>query len=158
MDEKNLTFLQGANVGSLIWTTLEVNLSIVCACVATLKPLANRFFPKLLGKLSSGANNGNGAYPSIPGKGSKLTNGNSVLASEQGFRSGGFGENGGDIYKMQSYCQKAEVGQHIAAVKGGRDVDGSSSQESIIGAAEPFPQDDEEREMGVYVTRTVHVH
>jgi hypothetical protein len=156
--KQNLTFLQGDILGSLIWSTLEVNLSIACACVAVLKPFANRFFPKLLGKLSSGGNNDNGTYPCIPGKGSKPTNGNSVLASEQGFRSGGFGEEGGGSYKMQSYCQTVEVRQHIATVKGGRDVDGSSSQESIIGEVEPFPQDDEERGMGVYVTRMVHVH
>ena len=149
--------MQGDNLEPLIWSALEVNLSIACACVATLKPFANRFFPKLLGKLSSGAN-GKGAYPSIHGKGSRLTNGNLVLASEPGFHSGGLVENGGQSYKMQPYCQRMEAGQHIATVKGGREVDGSSSQESIIGAVESFPQDDEEREMGVYVTRTVHVH
>jgi len=31
------------------WGAVEVNLAIICACLATLKPLLHKLFPKLLG-------------------------------------------------------------------------------------------------------------
>jgi hypothetical protein len=31
-----------------IWSTLELNIAIVCSCLGTLKPLISRFFPRLL--------------------------------------------------------------------------------------------------------------
>jgi len=113
---------------------------IICACVVTLKPLASRFFPKLFGKsiISSGP------YPSIPGKGSKLAN--PMPADSQ-------------AYALQSYRQRAEVGEHKAVVSAHRngkhrDFDGSS-QESIIGAVDPLNRELEDD--SVYITRTVHV-
>lgn len=54
------------------WTTVEVNASICCACVVTLKPLAMRVFPKLLAR-SRGSDDGrrhhaNGpSSPDLPG-------------------------------------------------------------------------------------------
>jgi hypothetical protein len=110
----------------------------------TLKPLANRFFPKLLGKSTVTT----GPYPSIPGKGSKLASGPvpAVPADSQ-------------AYALRSYRQRAEVGEHKAVVSTHRDgthrdFDGSS-QESIIRAADPFNL--EPKEDGIYVARTVHV-
>lgn len=123
---------------------MEVNLGIACACIATLKPLTNHFFPKLLGKLY-GSNNNSATHLPLSGKPSKLINEDTVLASERGLHGGSFGENGGGSCEMQSYSLRAKSGQHRATVKGKRDVDGSSSQESIIGAAESFPQDAEEK-------------
>jgi hypothetical protein len=114
---------------------------IVCACVATLKPLANRFFPKLLGK----SINPSGPYLGIPGKGSKST-AESMPADSQ-------------AYALQSYRQRAEAGEHKAIVSAHRngkhrDFDGSS-QESIIGVVDPY--NPELKEGGVYVVRAVHV-
>ena len=114
---------------------------IVCACIATLKPLASRFFPKLLGKSTIPS----GSYPTIPGKGSKLTPESKPADSQ--------------AYMLQSYRQRTEVGEHktvVSAHQNGkrRDFD-FSSQESIIGAVDPFSP--ELKEGGVYVTRTVHV-
>jgi hypothetical protein len=62
-------------------------------------------------------------------------------------------------YSLHSYRQRAEVGEHkavVSAQQNGKhqDFDGSS-QESIIGAVDPFSP--ELKEGGVYVTRTVHV-
>jgi hypothetical protein len=37
------------NVGISYWTCIEVNAAIACACMVTLKPLAMRMFPRLLG-------------------------------------------------------------------------------------------------------------
>ena len=31
-----------------IWTMLEVNVAVVCACVTTIKPVLTRFFPRIL--------------------------------------------------------------------------------------------------------------
>jgi len=114
---------------------------IVCACVTALKPLANRFFPKQFGKSTTLS----GSYPSIPGKGSKLAQ-ESMPADSQ-------------AYTLQSYRQRAEVGEHKAVVSAHRngkhrDFD-CSSQESIIGAVDPF--NCKFKEDSVYVTRTVHV-
>jgi hypothetical protein len=110
----------------------------------TLKPLANRFFPKLLGKSTVTT----GPYPSIPGKGSKLASGPvpAVPADSQ-------------AYALQSYRQRAEVGEHKAVVSTHRDgthrdFDGSS-QESIIGAVDPY--NPELKEGGVYVVKAVHI-
>jgi hypothetical protein len=36
------------NVGAATWSSVELNVGITCACLPTLKPLVNRFFPKLL--------------------------------------------------------------------------------------------------------------
>jgi hypothetical protein len=124
---------------------MEVNLGIACACIATLKPLTNRFFPKLLGKLYGSNNNNSATHLPLSGKPSKLINEDTVLARERGLHGGSFGENGGGSCEMQLYSLRAKSGQHRATVKGKRDVDGSSSQESIIGAAESFPQDAEEK-------------
>ena len=117
---------------------------IVCACAATLKPLASRFFPKLLGKSTVTI----GPYPSIPGKGSNFSN----LTSEP---------TPADIqaYALRSYRQRAEVGEHKAVVSAHRDgkhrdFDGSS-QESIIGAVDSLNL--ELKEDGIYVARAVHV-
>ncbi|KAJ2898664.1 heterokaryon incompatibility protein-domain-containing protein [Zalerion maritima] len=35
------------NVGIAIWSTLELNVAIFCACLTTLKPLATRWFPRI---------------------------------------------------------------------------------------------------------------
>lgn len=32
-----------------IWGSIEVNIAIICACAATLKPLANKWWPNLMG-------------------------------------------------------------------------------------------------------------
>ena len=114
---------------------------IVCACAATLKPLANHFFPKLLGKSTVPV----GPYPSASGKGSKLASEAMPADSE--------------AYALRSYRQRAEVGEHKAVVSAHRngkhrDFDGSS-QESIIGVVDPY--NPELKEGGVYVVRAVHV-
>ncbi len=31
-----------------IWTMLEVNMAVVCACITTIKPVLTRFFPRML--------------------------------------------------------------------------------------------------------------
>jgi len=36
------------NINSAIWSAVEVNLGIICACLPTLKPLVSRCFPHLL--------------------------------------------------------------------------------------------------------------
>jgi hypothetical protein len=126
----------------LIWSTIEAHITIVCACVATLKPLATRFFPKLLGKSSKTAN----TYPSIHGKSTKLNGSN---ADSQSFA-------------LQSYRERMEAGQHTATVTShtvrglGRKVgdDDADSQESIIGGMEPHDMYFKE---GVFVTKTVRV-
>jgi hypothetical protein len=114
---------------------------IVCACAATLKPFANRFFPRLLGRSTVPV----GPYPSVPGKGSKLAS-EPIPADSQ-------------AYALQSYRQRAEVGEHKAVVSAHRDgkhrdIDGSS-QESIIGDVNSFNHD--LREDGIYVAKGVHV-
>jgi hypothetical protein len=113
---------------------------IVCACAATLKPLATRFFPKLLGKSTVPV----GPYPIVPSKGSKLAP-EPISADSQ-------------AYELRSYRQRAEVGEHKAAAPAHRngkhrDFDGSS-QESIIGAVDSFNL--EPKEDGIYVAREVH--
>ncbi len=35
--------------GIAIWGSVEMNLAIICACAATLKPLVNKWFPHRLG-------------------------------------------------------------------------------------------------------------
>lgn len=35
-------------VGVAIWTSIELNTAVICACLPTLKPLASRLFPRLL--------------------------------------------------------------------------------------------------------------
>ncbi|KAI9672493.1 MAG: hypothetical protein M1817_003259 [Caeruleum heppii] len=34
---------------AFIWTTIEVNVGIICACLVTLRPFLRRYFPKVLG-------------------------------------------------------------------------------------------------------------
>ena len=86
-----------------------------------------------------------GAYPSIPGKSTKLTNNGSTPDTQS--------------FALQSYRERAEAGQHQAIITSSslrdprrRDGDGDS-QESIINGM------DHEMEFkdGVFVTRTVHV-
>jgi hypothetical protein len=151
-------FFQGYNVDSLIWSTLEVNLGVICACVAGLKPLLTHFFSVVLGKSSSAGNNDTNIYPYISSKGPNFANGSSVRASKRGLQNDEFGKNGGESQRMRTYCQKIEVRQDLAIVNNRRGMDGSSSQESIIRVVESFPQDDEERETETSVTETVHTH
>lgn len=114
---------------------------IVCACTATLKLLANRFFPKLLGKSTVPSV----AYPGNPGKGSTLAL-EPMTADSQ-------------AYALRSYRQTAEVGDYKAVVSAHQnrkhwDFDGLS-QESIIGALDPF--NPELKEGGIYVARAVRI-
>jgi len=37
------------NAPAAIWSSIEVNVAIICACLATLKPLLTRYAPKILG-------------------------------------------------------------------------------------------------------------
>jgi hypothetical protein len=137
-----LTPPKGDTSNLLIWSTNEAHVTIVCACIAILKPLANRFFPKLLA-------NGAGPYPSIPGKSSK-PNGSNVDIHGQSFA-------------LQSYRERAEAGQHKTTVTSnmgralGRRVGDpdADSQESIIGGMDQ--QDMVDHKEGVFVTRTVHI-
>ena len=50
------------------WGAVEVNLAIICACLTTLKPLLTRFFPKLLGSLSSEKTSQGGALSHTGGR------------------------------------------------------------------------------------------
>lgn len=142
---------KGDSSYSIVLSNVEAHMCIVCTCVASLKPLVNHFFPRLLSKKSSNGGANASAYPKIPGRGSKLTNGSFAAPPAAGFDSAGDGQG----YAMQAYKQRAEAGEHRAAVRAGRDVDGSS-QESIIGAADPFG-DGLDKENGVYVTTVVQV-
>ena len=36
------------NVGAATWSSIELNIGIICACLPTLKPVVNHLFPKLL--------------------------------------------------------------------------------------------------------------
>lgn len=36
------------NIGIAIWSCIEVNVAILCACLPALKPLISHFFPGLL--------------------------------------------------------------------------------------------------------------
>lgn len=35
------------NIGIAVWSTIEINTAIVCACLTTLRPLASRIFPRI---------------------------------------------------------------------------------------------------------------
>lgn len=110
----------------------------MAACIATLKPFAKRFFPRLLGKNSSR----DGGYPKMQGKATKLKG----------------SPYDGQSFHLQSYGDD-DLGQHLATVttKSGRDPrrrDGDAeSQESIIRVVEGEMNGKE----GVVVTRTVQV-
>lgn len=60
------------------WSSVEVNVGIICACLPTLKAFMSRFFPKLLGVNSSSNNGGVG----------------STTRGTSGFRKSMFGNNG----------------------------------------------------------------
>ena len=36
------------NVGAATWSSVELNVGILCACLPTLRPILNKFFPRLL--------------------------------------------------------------------------------------------------------------
>ena len=42
-----MTMLTGAMNGTVIWTSIEPCVAVICACLPTLRPLALRFFPRL---------------------------------------------------------------------------------------------------------------
>lgn len=112
---------------------------IVAACIPTLMPFAERFFPGLLDKGSSGGAD----HLTRQGKGTKLK---------------------GSPYNTQAFALQSyrggEGGQHIVTVstKVGRDLrrcngDGDAeSQERMVG----IDRDIDAKE-GVFITRTVHV-
>ena len=55
------------------WAAVEINLAVICPCLTTLKPLVDRFFPRLLGstapthpELGENIANGGGQGPMRP--------------------------------------------------------------------------------------------
>ncbi|KUL88372.1 hypothetical protein ZTR_05014 [Talaromyces verruculosus] len=40
---------------SFIWASIEVNMTIICACIPSLKPLADRFYPWIIGDVDKSA-------------------------------------------------------------------------------------------------------
>jgi hypothetical protein len=50
-----------------MWSAIEVNVGIICACIPTLKPLVSRISPRLLGKGDSTEKAGISAQPPPPG-------------------------------------------------------------------------------------------
>ncbi|KAK4144971.1 CFEM domain-containing protein [Dichotomopilus funicola] len=68
-----VSFASSANVTwdnfpVLLWSTVEINVGIMCTCMPTLRLMLVRYFPRLGGG-SSYANRGRGYYPSIGGGG-----------------------------------------------------------------------------------------
>lgn len=55
-------------IGVAIWTLIEVNTAIVCACIMTLKPLIAKLFPNLLDPRTSAADTPPGAVVSQGGR------------------------------------------------------------------------------------------
>lgn len=51
------------NTGAALWSYLELTVAIMAACLPTLRPFVNRFFPKLM---ASSSRNGGGANGSAP--------------------------------------------------------------------------------------------
>ncbi|KAK8112778.1 PTH11-like integral membrane protein [Apiospora sp. TS-2023a] len=59
----------GPVVRVALWSGIEINISITCACLAVLRPLLSSLFPRLLPSSAcsgSGANGGEGILPSCP--------------------------------------------------------------------------------------------
>ncbi|EED18124.1 conserved hypothetical protein [Talaromyces stipitatus ATCC 10500] len=55
-----------SSAGSFIWATVEVNTTLVCACVPSLKPLAARFSPSLLRNAREKSQMENGEFKTSP--------------------------------------------------------------------------------------------
>lgn len=59
-------FVTGTNVAAGYWSGIESNCSIICASLPTLRPLASRFIPKLLGtssnEISAAQSRGSGPF------------------------------------------------------------------------------------------------
>jgi hypothetical protein len=66
----------------LMWSTTELNLSIICACAASLKPLLRRYLPALLGS-------SNHASDAMSNSNSGRRTGTSFPLSAMGTRAGG---------------------------------------------------------------------
>jgi hypothetical protein len=122
--EDHLTTLTGTTNELLIWSTIEVHTTIICGCLATLKPFVSRFFPTLLGKSSSAAI---ASFPTVPRK-------NTKLAASRHLQ--------GEVFALQSVKEHDVVDQEMHragsnAVHNPRRWDGDGeSQESIIGVLE----------------------
>lgn len=67
------------------WGAVEVNLPIICACLATIRPLLNRLFPGLLGPRSSQ----DGATASHPVSSRRRYAGEPVAVDAREVRAGG---------------------------------------------------------------------
>lgn len=46
------------NVGAATWSSVEVDIAIICACLPTLKPLLKMISPRLLSTRGSASNQG----------------------------------------------------------------------------------------------------
>ncbi|KAK4456989.1 hypothetical protein QBC42DRAFT_350843 [Cladorrhinum samala] len=99
----------------IYWTSVEVNASISCACIMTLKPLIQRIFPKLLlspGSRTGNNGGGNGRQSSIHWLEGPLHLSRTRRESRQSFIAGA-GYSGSDVTTASKRKGSLLLGPHV---------------------------------------------
>jgi hypothetical protein len=69
---------------SFMWSAVEVNVGIICACIPTLKPLFNEILPRLLHDSNDPVHSDRAAFTSIPSPTIDRAHGRGMASSEVG--------------------------------------------------------------------------
>lgn len=110
--------------GAMYWSVIELNIGILAASIPSMKPIASRYAPRLLG--SSFIKSGNKS--------------SSYLKSNTGFKSSGLGRSNvgtmelqsmerSDRFGQQSVGHRTEIGKGNGTVVGKSALDDNSSEE-----------------------------
>lgn len=113
--------------GAMYWSVIELNIGILAASIPSMKPIASRYAPRLLGS----------SYNRSSNKGS------SYLKSSSGFKSPGMGRSKvgtmelqsmerGDGFGLQSGGNRTEIGKGGGGIAVGKSIlDDNSSEEQL---------------------------
>ncbi|KAH6647487.1 hypothetical protein BKA67DRAFT_662274 [Truncatella angustata] len=113
--------------GAMYWSVIELNIGILAASIPSMKPIASRYMPRLLGSSynKSNGNKGSSYLKSSSASGafkSRDRNGTLELHSM---------ERGDNRFGLQSGTNRTEIGKGSTAVLGKSVLDDNSSEEAL---------------------------
>lgn len=141
LNDIDILYTQGS---AAVWSAVEVNIGILCNCLAMLKPFVRRHMPWLKSLIGVRSNSGGRRY--VQNTSGKVNLREGISHRER--------RTSGDMYELHSFGRDRSFGDGVGGRIGGAIIEGGAGAISSSVSEESL-QEDGTRQRGILVTTTV---